>query len=142
MPSLNLSINLGGSEPGSAPEPPQFTADWGTLASVDIGSPTVFWASTSGGTTVARDGTQITFAGLGKTISITLTGTSNLRYIKNEVNLAYSASFTVTDGDTLKIGMVGPTFFPDQTITGNITVTNITDSYIIDTIPFTIPGSF
>lgn len=134
MTDLSISLNLSPAVSGSS----QFTADWGNINGINDTAPVVFWASDSGATTADKNAKKITFSGLGKTISITLAGAGNLRYIKNGTTNVYSASFTVTDGDVLSIGMLGPVSPPLDPILGNLTVTNSTDSYVIDTIPFYI----
>jgi hypothetical protein len=141
MPSLNLSINLGASEPGSAPEPPQFTADWGNINTMD-NTATVYWASTTGAQLNKAHATQITFSGLGKTITVTLSisgdsaGVSSVRHEKNGGGIKTTSTVPVTDGDTLIVGVVSPVFAPSNG-GGNLIVTNTTDGYVIDTIPYT-----
>ena len=144
MIGLGLSINLANSNSSeSPPGPPQFTADWGNLNTIDDITPVVFWASTSGAVTDFRTATVITFSGLGGTKSITLTrsgsGTapSSIRYRKNGTNSTYSTPFTVVNGDTLAIGFEGPNFL-GSIGSGTLTVTNSTDAYTIDTISYTI----
>jgi hypothetical protein len=137
--NLRLSINLSSSNAvGGASEPPQFTADWGNINPVNDLSPTLFWASTSGAQTNVNNATAITVSGLSKNISITLSGVGNLRYAISGDVFIYTGSFSVTNGDVIKIGMLGPTIPPIDPASGNITVTNSTDSYTIDTIPYYI----
>ena len=141
MIGLGISINLANSDSSSSP--PQFTADWGNLNTIDDITPVVFWASTSGAVIDFRTATVITFSGLGGTKSITLTRSgsgaapSSIRYRKNGTNSTYSTPFTVVDGDTLAIGFEGPTFVESSGL-GTLTVTNSTDGYTIDTIPYNI----
>jgi len=145
MLGLNLSINFDNVNPSSAPA--QFTADWGNLNTIDDLTPVVFWSSTSGAQTDFRVATVITFSGLGGTKSITLTrsgtgvGPLSIRYRKNGTNFTYSTPFTVVDGDTLLIGFEGPNFLGSSGL-GTLTVTNSTDGYTIDTIPYDINVPF
>ena len=138
MTSLKLSLNLS----PEASESSQFTADWGNLNTIYDLTPNVFWASTSGAQLNVANATAITFSGLTKTITISLSisgtgGVSSMRYNKNGANSTYSTPFTVVNGDILKVGVVGPSANPISG-SGNITVTNTTDSYVIDTIPYTV----
>jgi hypothetical protein len=136
MTSLKLSLNLSPAASGSS----QFTADWGNINPINDSSPTVFWASTSGSQTNVNNATAITFSGLSKNISITLSGIGNIRYAIGGDIFIYSAPFNVTNGDILKIGILGYTIQPAEPQSGNLTVTNSTDSYVIDTIPYFIEG--
>ncbi len=138
MPSLSLSINLAASESSSAP---QFTADWGNLNTID-GNSVVFWASTAGAQLNKAQATPITFSGLGKTITVTLSisGTGGVTGVRHETNgggIKTTSTVSVTDGDTLIVGVLGPAFSPSSG-SGNLIVTNTTDSYVIDTIPYTV----
>lgn len=134
MTDLSISLNLSPAVSG----PSQFTADWGNINPINDLSPVVFWASTSGAQTNVGNATAITFSGLVKTISITLSGSGNLRYNLNGTTSVYSTAFNVANGDVLKIGMLGPTLPPATPTSGNLTVTNTSASYVIDTIPFYI----
>jgi len=141
MIGLQLSVNLGNRPAGAEPLNPQFTADWGNINTIDDIQPTVFWASTTGAQINVANGTAITFSELGKTITVTLsisgTGVTSVRYQKNGGAISTGSTVSMTDGDVLKVGILGPAASP-ITGSGNLVVTNTTDSYVIDTIPYTV----
>ena len=141
MIGLQLSINLGNVPAGAEPLNPPFTADWGNINTIDDVQPTVFWASTTGAQINVANGTAITFSELGKTITVTLsisgTGVTSVRYQKNGGAISTGSTVSMTDGDVLKVGVLGPAASP-ITGSGNLVVTNTTDSYVIDTIPYTV----
>lgn len=141
MIGLQLTVNLGNRPAGAEPLNPQFTADWGNINTIDDIQPTVFWASTTGAQINVANGTAITFSELGKTITVTLsisgTGVTSVRYQKNGGAILSGTTVSMTDGDILKVGILGPAASP-ITGSGNLVVTNTTDSYVIDTIPYTV----
>jgi hypothetical protein len=141
MIGLHLSVNLGNLPAGAEPLNPQFTADWGNINTIDNLSPTVFWASTTGAQTNIANATPITFSELGKNITVTLsisgTGITAVRHQKNGGGISTSPTVSMTDGDVLKVGVLGPGVSP-ITASGNLIVTNTTDGYVIDTIPYTV----
>jgi hypothetical protein len=138
--SLVLSfLRAGGTAAG---EPPQFTADWGNINTIDDFQPTIFWAGPSGAVRNIGSATAITFSDVG-TITVTLSiagtgGVTSMRYDKNGVTSTYSTPFTMTNGDVLKIGLVGPATSPISG-SGEITITNTTEGgYAIDKIPYAV----
>ena len=147
MENLRLNLTLGSNaSSGGAPDQPQFTADWGNIIPVDAVSPTVFWASTTGAQTNIANATVITFSGLTKLINITFAGDYSLSLVRHRFNggtirTGNDQINNVTNGDTLIIGMAGPVISPIVDVSGNIIVTNSTDSYTIDSIPYTISGT-
>jgi hypothetical protein len=134
--SLKLSLNLSSAASGSS----QFTADWGNLNTID-NTLVVFWASTTGAQTNIAYATPITFSGIGKTITVTLsisgTGITAVRHETNGGGVKTTSTVSITDGDILKVGVLGPAVSP-ITASGNLIVTNTTDGYVIDTIPYTV----
>lgn len=141
MIGLQLSINLGNLPAGAEPLNPQFIADWGNLNTIDDLQPTIFWASTSGAVRNIGSATAITFSEVGTiTVTLSITGTggvTSMRYDKNGVTSTYSTPFTMTNGDVLKIGLLGPGAFPNSG-SGEITITNTTEGYAIDKIPYAV----
>jgi hypothetical protein len=136
MTDLSISLNLSPAASGSS----QFTADWGNINTINDSSPTIFWASTTGAQTNVNNATAITVSGLSKNVLITLSGIGGLRYAIGGDIFIYTAPFSVTNGNILKIGILGYTIQPLDFTSGNVTVTNSTDSYVIDTIPYSIEG--
>jgi hypothetical protein len=141
---MNLRLNLNLSSPNvpaSPSEPGQFTADWGNINTITDLTPNVFWASTTGAQTNVAYATEITFSGIGKTITVTLsisgTGVTAVRQQKNGGGISTSSTVSITDGDILQVGVLGPAFSPNSG-SGNLIVTNTTDGYVIDTIPYSI----
>jgi hypothetical protein len=141
---MNLRLNLNLSSPNvpsSPSEPGQFTADWGNINTMD-NTATVYWASTTGAQLNKAYATPITFSGLGKTITVTLSisgdsaGVSSVRHETNGGGVKSTSSLAITDGDILIVGVVSPVFAPSNG-GGNLIVTNTTDGYVIDTIPYT-----
>jgi len=137
MTDLSISLNLSPAASGSS----QFTADWGNINTINDIAPNVFWASTTGAQLNVGYATQITFSGVLKTITVTLsisgTGLTAVRHQKNGGGISTSSTVSITDGDILQVGVLGPAFSPNSG-SGNLIVTNTTDGYVIDTIPYSI----
>jgi hypothetical protein len=149
MENLQLNLTLGTkASGGGAPDQPQFTADWGNINSIDgqAAPGTIYWASTTGAQLNIANATVITFSGLTKLINITFGGTYALASVRHKLNnnairTGNDQINNVTNGDVLIIGAEAPGVAPLEDTPGNITVINSTDSYTIDSIPFTILGS-
>ena len=139
MLGLNLSINFDNVNPSSAPA--QFTADWGNLIGVTDISPAIFYASDSGATQITAFAKTITYSGKNISVTLSISGTGNITtpvWIKNGgAPTIYTGAFTLIGGDTLILGVRGPNASPALG-SGNLIVTNSTDSYIIDTIPYDV----
>lgn len=84
-----------------------------------------------------------TFTDIDQPVSVSLSksGGGQIYYNKNAAGWTqYTAAFTMSDTDTLAVGIVnvgGPT------VSGNVTVTNVTDaSATVATVPYSVTGSF
>lgn len=119
-------------------------ADWGNLNTMDTAA-TDYWASSTGAQLLVASAANVAFSNLGASISVTLTvstgtGTTHPSTIKYSLNGAaaqtYSTALTITNTDTLKVGVTTPGGI--GTGTGNVVVTNATTSTVLDQIPYTI----
>jgi hypothetical protein len=119
-------------------------ADWGNLDTMDTAS-TDYWASSTGAQLLVASAANVAFSGLGASISVTITtstgtGSAHPSAIKYSLNGAaaqtYSTALTISNTDTLKIGVSTPGGIGVGT--GNIVVTNATTSTVLDQIPYTI----
>ena len=118
-------------------------ADWGNLQTIDT-AVTEYWASTTGAQLLLANGTAVTFSGLGASISVTLAVSTisgifpgTIKYSLNGAAAAtYSTSLTISNTNTLKIGVISPGGIGNGL--GNIVITNATTSTVLDQIPYGI----
>jgi hypothetical protein len=119
-------------------------SDWGNLDGMDTAS-TDYWASSSGPQLLVANAANVAFSNLGASITVTLTssassGTVHPSAIKYSLNSAaaqtYSTALTISNTDTLKVGVSTPGGIGIGT--GNVVVTNTTTSTVLDQIPYTI----
>jgi hypothetical protein len=104
---------------------------------------TDYWASSTGAQLLVANAANVAFSNLGASISVTLTssgsgaGPSAIKYSLNGAAAqTYSTALTISNTDTLKVGVTTPGGV--GTGTGNVVVTNATTSTVLDQIPYTI----
>ena len=118
-------------------------SNWGTLNDCDGQATTVFWSTDSNGDTNIANAKTVTFNISGGSILISIeisqvigVGLTTIKYSKNSgAAQTYTTPFTVTNGDTLKIGLESPS--GDYTLEGQIIVTDTTRNVILDEISYT-----
>jgi hypothetical protein len=136
---------LGGGNRGSALNfnPTLTPADWGNLNTMDTAG-TVYWASSTGVQVLVANAANVAFSNLGASISVTLTISktvgSDLGSIRYSLNggapQIYSTALTISNTDTLKVGVTTPGGIASGG--GNIIVTNTTTSTVLDQIPYVL----
>jgi len=146
MNMMDYDVLEGGGNRGSPLNfnPTLTPADWGNLNTMDTAS-TNYWASSTGAQLLVANAANVAFSNLSASITVTLTssassGTVHPSAIKYSLNGAaaqtYSTALTISNTDTLKVGVSTPGGIGVGT--GNVVVTNTTTSTVLDQIPYTI----
>jgi hypothetical protein len=117
-------------------------SDWGNLNTMtDPGND--YWASSTGAQLLIADAANVAFSNLSGPITVTFTSSGSgagPQAIKYSLNggaaQTYSTAITISNTDTLKVGVTAPG--GTGTGTGNVIVTNTTTSTVLDQIPYII----
>lgn len=139
------TVGGGEASSGIALIPATISGDNGNINGIGTLANTIRWASTTGPQSLLTNGSTITIT-CAAPIQISLTATytdvvatlQNILYsINGGASQNYSTPFTISTGQTLRIGAQNPSSAPFTGTNGTITVRNVSDNNAtIETVPF------